>query len=367
MPILVIFIILVVVTATIHLISIKRNAEINEIISDLEKLKLNPEYKEAAELNIEFFKAIRYPFLYIRWLIFRAPKIRKNRGKILELADLPLPEWQKKTHERFLKLERLFFPKIIQPIKKRVISEIMSMQGRKKPIILLDIGCGSMELERQIIEELVKQNFTHPVIFAGVDCTSGMSDVAFKNLSSLPSSSLTEFSDVPNFRKDAFLAIMKNLVSYQGTQKFSVVFLTTNIFNLETLPENYFDLVYHSRLKHHVMPEKRGVLEKITTYLSSKVIEFDDLCIIPVFIFPSIITWRWPLTLNGAILSYLRDPSKHELLSNNNTGWELKMDSNLGFYLRVYSKTERNAIPLPKQRKIKKLIVSKKQLVSVKS
>ena len=83
----------------------KRAKEIQEIISDLELLKLNPKYRQAAEINIGFFKAARSVFGFIHWLISVAPKLRIKRERLLELADLPLKKWQRKTHQGLIRLQ----------------------------------------------------------------------------------------------------------------------------------------------------------------------------------------------------------------------------------------------------------------------
>ena len=98
----------------------KRKKEIQEIISDLEPLRSDPQYKRAAGINIDFFKAARSPFTYVWWLISKAPRLRKNREEILELGDLPLLKWQKATHLQLIKLERLAFPGLLKPIRKAI-------------------------------------------------------------------------------------------------------------------------------------------------------------------------------------------------------------------------------------------------------
>ncbi|MBA7703620.1 hypothetical protein ES703_112408 [subsurface metagenome] len=94
--------------------------EIKQILSDLESLKSHPDYKEGVRLNIEFFKAIRNPFSYVWWLMFRAPKLRKARARIVELADLPLPRWQKELLETLSWFE-IWMLRVLQPMRKQII------------------------------------------------------------------------------------------------------------------------------------------------------------------------------------------------------------------------------------------------------
>ena len=75
--------------------------------------------------------------------------------------------------------------------------------------------------------------------------------------------------------------------------------------------------------------------------MAPKVIELDDLFSIPGFILASIFAWRFPVVLNGGILSYLRDFSKKELLAQKATDWTVATFSNpIWCHLRVFDKAE---------------------------
>jgi hypothetical protein len=91
--------------------------------------------------------------------------------------------------------------------------------------------------------------------------------------------------------------------------------LNTDAFELECLPENFFDCAYHTRLAHHLTAEEHGALNRLALHLAPKLIEFDDLFGIRPLLLASVFAWRFPAVFNGVILSYLRDPSRRELLS----------------------------------------------------
>ena len=78
-----------------NIISPDRKTEIQGILDDLGFLQSDAKHDEAARLNAEFFRAIRSPLTYVQWLLFKAPKLRRNRSQIVEIGDLPLPRWQK--------------------------------------------------------------------------------------------------------------------------------------------------------------------------------------------------------------------------------------------------------------------------------
>lgn len=70
-----------------------------EILADLKSLASHPKYAEAVKVHTEFFRVSRSPISYLCWLVFKAPRLRRNRAKLTELADLPLPRWQKSVLE----------------------------------------------------------------------------------------------------------------------------------------------------------------------------------------------------------------------------------------------------------------------------
>jgi len=318
-------------------VSTNRKREAKEIISDLEKLKkTNPEYTWAADLNIEFVKAATNIVSYVQWLVKRAPVIRReHREDILELADLPLPRWQKETHEKLTILARTLrpIPDLLKPIKEKVFAEIVSLKEKNDPIKLLNLGCGAMELERQIIEELLKIGFSsrYPVIFMGVDYSAAVLELVQNNLASVP-------RGLVDIRKVSRLDMRTlNKLGENTECQFLVVILQSDVFRLENLPKGWVDVVYHSRFKHHFnKARQKKKLDEIVIHLASSVaVEYDDICSKPIFTFPSILTWKWITTLNGAILSYLRDSSKKELLAQDDE-WDMQFDDKFGYYLRTF-------------------------------
>ena len=324
--------------AVVHFIPNKRNREIKEILSDLRSLKSNPDYKEAAALNIEFFRAALCPLSYFFWSIFRAPRLRKNRARIVELGDLPFPRWQKEILEKLSWFEAGLLL-LLQPIKQGIIQELERLKETKKePIVVLSLGCGGMELERQLIYQLVRTRFNFPVVFIGVDYSLAIHDLITSKLTSLVAKGLLQIKTVSRLGADDL-----NRLKNQSTScRFSVVLLNTNAFDLKDLPENSVDLVYHTRLKHHLTPEEAKELDKLAIHLAPKVIELDDLFSIRWFILVSHYAWRFPAVLNGAIMSTLRYFSQRELLSQKAKDWKIEVfgSKSIWCHLRVYDKAE---------------------------
>lgn len=309
-------------------------SEIKEILADLKSLASHPNYAEAVKLNTEFFRATRSPISYLCWLVFKAPRLRRNRAKLTELADLPLPRWQKSVLEALSWFEE-WMP-ILVPIKNRVIRELVKLkEARQEPIIVASLGCGSMELERQIIYELIRRRFSFPVVFIGVDYSVASLEVATSRFQNLTSKGLVHMQTITHLTNDK-LAKLKSQASSQG---FLVVSLRNNAFSMKELAENSFDLIYHTRLRHHLTGDEAKKLDELANYLAPNCVELDDVFSVRTLIIMSIFMWRFPAILNGAILSCLRDYSKRELMVRREQGWQFAVSGkHLEHYLRVHEK-----------------------------
>ena len=134
-------------------------------------------------------------------------------------------------------------------------------------------------------------------------------------------------------------ADLNQLRAEAASRKLLLVFLEADAFDLGEIAEDSFDLVYHTRLRHHLTLEEGSKLDKLASHLSPRFVELDDLFSVPEIIIISIFTWRFPAVLNGAVFSYLKDFSKKELLAKKEGGWEVDF-SRIPFscYLRVHDK-----------------------------
>jgi len=321
---------------------LKRGAEIKQILSDLESLKSHPDYKDGVKINIEFFKAIRNPFSYIWWLIFRAPRLRKNRARILELADLPFSRWQRELLETLSWFE-IWMPRVLRPIRKQIIQELERLKKvKKEPIVVASLGCGGMELERQIIYQLLRMRFRLPLIFIGVDYSPSVPDVLASKFANLASKGLLEIKTISHLGTDE----LNKLKAEAASRRFVLVLLNADAFQMKELAQDSFDLVYHTRLRHHLTLEEGRKLDELAIHLAPKFSELDDLFSISGIITMSLFLWRFPALLNGGILSSLRDFSKKELLLKKEEGWKVDIyGSFLRGYLRAYDKAGSASAP----------------------
>ncbi len=285
-------------------------------------------------MNIEFFRAIRSPFGYLWWLIFRAPKLRRNRTKIVEIIDLPFPKWQKMVLETLSWFE--VWMRVLVPIREQIIRELERLKKvKKEPIIVASIGCGGMELERQIIYKLIRKRFDFPLIFIGVDYSPASLEVTTSKFSNLTARGLVQIKAASHLGNDD----LNQLKAEAAFQKLLLVFLKADAFDLKELAEGSFDLVYHTRLRHHLTLEEGRQLDKLAIHLAPKVVELDDLFSLPTVIMTSLFVWRFPAVMNGAVFSFLKDFSKGELLAKKERGWKVDFSRKpFSCYLKIYDK-----------------------------
>jgi SAM-dependent methyltransferase len=315
----------------------KREKEINEILGDLAVLEGDKKYREAVQINAEFLKAAVSPGKYFRWLILKAPQLRKKKENILELGDFPIERWQREIHLNYIQVERNKFAGLLKPITKQIISEIN--KSNKQTFTVLNIGCGGMEIERQVIEELKSKGIKKNIIFIGVELSQTIYKIAFDNLKTLAEDKSIEMKELTELNNH----VLEELVKKAKPGQFIVRVINTDALNLrDWLLPGSFDLVYHSMMKHHLNETEKKSLDQLVTYLAPKMIEYDDFYSFPLLILPSLFTWKSPCLLNGTILSLLRDPSKREVLTKGN-GWHSKIFRFMGYYLRIYDKSTINS------------------------
>jgi hypothetical protein len=316
----------------------RRRQEIQEILADLETLKTQAKYRQAVKLNITFFKAIRSPVSYIWWLIFKASKLRRNRSQITEIGDLPLPKWQKSGLEMLSAFEAMV-PGMLLLVKERILAQMAELQSHaKRPIFMLSLGCGGMELERQVIYELIRKRSRTSITFVGVDYSPAVPEVVTNRFKPLLSKGLLGLETASQIDLDQLNCFKRA----DGSQQFRIIILNTNAFELERLPEDFFDCAYHTRLAHHLTAKEHRTLNSLALHLAPKLIEFDDLFSIRTLLLASLFTWRFPAGFGGVIFSYLRDLSRRELLSRHTDKAKIEVayTKPIWCYVKEYQKNQ---------------------------
>ena len=273
---------------------------------------------------------------YLWWLLYHAPRLRKQRHCIVELADLPFLRWQDVLLETLSWFE-IWIDRVLRPIRQQIIREVFRLKEiKKEPIVLGSFGCGGMELERQVVFQLLRSRFKFPLLIVGVDYSTAIVDVINRKFANLVAKGMLEIEIVDHLENEDEFNLLKQRAA---KRRFTIVLFRTDAFELQKLPENSFDLVYHTRLRHHLTEMEREKLDKLAVHLAPKFMELDDVYSITGIVVMSIFLWRFPVLLNGGILSYLRGLSKKELQSYAERGWCVEIHSQiLTCYLRMYDK-----------------------------
>ncbi|MEK7643232.1 MAG: hypothetical protein AAB372_02185 [Patescibacteria group bacterium] len=287
---------------------------IDEIIADLKTLRTSGfENQYAVEANIRFFEAIKTVRGYIHWL--RNERKKLDGSKLLELSDFPLGHgrWESILQEDLREIERWKFPDVLMNLRKALFSIIKELRTHKENLFIVSLGSGTMEIDRQLVLLLQKENFSGQIIFVGIDLSDTSLGAAKDNLTALGSPTIL----LNNWESDT----EQKMRQQYAEQHFIFILLKMDALKLDEIfnrGEKNIDLLFYSRFRHHLNTVGKEKLELLTTKIAHTVLEHDDLNNLFQFTVPLILRSRWfhPVLLNGAMFSSLRDPSKQELMSN---------------------------------------------------
>lgn len=298
----------------------KRQHKIGEIIRDLKNLsdKTTGAEKYAIAENIRFFEAQRTLHGYLWWGMFHRPKIIP--GRLLEIADLPLPKWEKELYDDLTTIERRAFPGLSVPLRKLLLNEIL--KGNKKTLI--ELGCGSMEVERQVLIDLEKGAYNVVPVFIGVD----QAPQAWDSIREV----FSEFGDRVTVKK------LKSPAEIKGSHsKPTVYFYCDDALNAAKKFKGKYDLIFSSRFRHHLNDREKQQLEKIHKS-TPHAVEYDDYGSALSWVPPLITAWNRPVLLNGAVFSHIRQLTKKEVLNTRKNDKRIKtlIFNPPGSYAKVY-------------------------------
>ena len=297
--------------------------QINQILLDLRAIAKATTDKDklyAIEQNMILFEATKSLARYLWWVVTKMPRIDPER--LLEINDL-LPKYDSEMHKQLNIIERRKFPGLIRKIVEEITRFIISSE---RDLILLSIGSGSMELERQVMTALIKQGYDKKVVFGAVNQSPLAHKMAGENLSSLASHVEFYFSEKIN---QDYIQDVKD----KSSKNFSIIQCHNNIFSLdEIFSENYFDVVYNSLFIHHLNQQQAEKIRLIALHIAKKYFEYDGFKQVPQVIPQSFFAWFSPVLLNGSILSGLRYVEKNKLLENARILNAIKIRSDVNFY-----------------------------------
>lgn len=297
-----------------------RKETIDEVLKDLELLKNKLNFNQyAINENIAFFEATKSILKYIWWIVMRAPKI--NGGRLLEINDL-LPKYDLMMHRKLIEMEKRDFPGLIAPLVNRVV-EIMTSKNKSKTLV--NIGCGGMEAERQVISSLIVKKYNERLVFVGVDRSLTTAQLIKENLKDL-------FYEVEFYEIDNLDNQKLHEITERQEKQFLIVLCKNDIFQLDKyFPENVFDVAFHVLFKHHLNQEEKNDLDNVLNKISKNIIEYDGYLSWHNMIPQIIAGWSNPIFLNAEIFSHLRFSKKEKLLALNRN--KEILFTKIGYYL----------------------------------
>src|SRR3989344_1239439 len=135
----------------------KRIALINLIINDLLEIKPRSTGDQlySVEQNVAFFRAAKSVPKYLKWLFTSARRL--NGDRLLEINDIPLKNIDKWDNELYRGLVGLARIKRLNFFKPLIFELATLIEAANRPYLMVELGAGAMEIDRQLIELLLKK------------------------------------------------------------------------------------------------------------------------------------------------------------------------------------------------------------------
>jgi SAM-dependent methyltransferase len=319
---------------------LSRHEEIHKAILKLETFKLDPRYAGNADIlyaideNLLFLKAIQSLPRYFTWLVGHARTI--DGARLKELTDFPVEEWDVAMHSRLMEIERNKRIKLGAPLREKILHYILNQESNQqnsqktlKPLTIVNLGAGGMEVDRQVGECLLEKGYQGQVIFIGIDKSSTTHAIAKNNLKSFGNK--VTILEIDNLTEEKLADVKKN-------QKGIVYILSKNdIFTLEkSFSSNCFDMVYNSLFLHHLEPAQRGRIIEIMKKIAKKVLIYEGYRTWKVIIPQTIVAWNYPIFLSATVFSNIRFNTKKEVQSAAKGKGNATFYGGTGHYLLEY-------------------------------
>lgn len=303
----------------------------NEVIdSALKKLRIfeaeNNDERRAYAIreNIVFLEAARSLPRYLWWLLRVAPKLDGSR--LLELTDFPVEEWDIAMHERLIEMQKRKRPGLVTPLVSAITGYV---QNESRDLVIVNLGAGGMEVDRQVVQWVLKTNHPHTLTIVAVDKSPVTRRIANKNLKELA-------NDVEIIEAGELTQMELERIRENAQKKILIVMCANDIFELDQkFQPQYFDLVYHSLFLHHLNSVEQEKLECTIQAIGKRHFEFYGYRCWPVVVPQTIVGWNSPHFLNAELFSNLRFKKKREIIAHAHTKGDVGFYSITGFYLKT--------------------------------
>jgi hypothetical protein len=302
----------------------------NEIIdSALKKLRVfeaedNDERRGyAIRENIVFLEAARSLPRYFWWLLRVAPKLDGSR--LLELTDFPVEEWDVAMHERLIEMQKRKRPGLVTPLVSAITEYV---QNESRDLIVVNLGAGGMEVDRQVAEWALKANHPHTLTLVAVDKSPTTRRIAYENLKE-------HANDVEIIETGELTQMELDRIRENTQKRILIVMCANDIFELDQKFEpQYFDLVYHSLFRHHLSSVEQEKLDCTIQAIGKRHFEFDGYKSWPVVVPQTIVGWNYLHFLNAELFSNLRFKNKREIMARAHTKGDVGFYNITGCYLK---------------------------------
>ncbi len=278
-----------------------REKQIGLILRQLESARsaaISTRQTYALEQNIRLMESLRSLTGFINWLANDLPRLQGDR--LLELNEL-LPEWDGLIHDQLLGVERHKWPAFIRPMVDALVHEITSA---RREMVLLDIGSGAMEIERQVITRLLERRKVAPTTFIAIDESASAHSRARANLA--------ELAGQVQIKETSLEQVIE--LAHQPAARFRVLLCRCNASALDALADGSLDLAFHSFMRHHLLPQQRIWLDQACARIAYRVLEYDGYRSTLHLMALALACWRHPAFLSAGIVSCLRFPKREQLL-----------------------------------------------------
>ncbi|HNX07725.1 MAG TPA: hypothetical protein PKL96_09085 [Bacteroidales bacterium] len=286
--------------------SLRRKNKIDEILNYLEKqaLQSNSAGNAVAE-NISFFKHTYSILSFYKWLYTIAPGIRQEDFEELMDIDSDSP-YDTELIASLAATERKFFPGLTNPIVKKIFRLITEENNG----LIVSLGSGAMEVERQVITKLIRIENDQPVVFIGMDKSDKSHHFAKQNLAGIKSDlDIIEINELYDTNLQNILMNRKSL--------YTVVLCKNDIFSFDKyFSKSSFDLAYNCFFKHHFTAEASETIDNMVKRHTKKIIDYDGVKNNFNTFVQSLFVWKNPVLLSGTVFSNLRYKKKNELITN---------------------------------------------------
>lgn len=281
----------------------RRRDELELILAQLQQHSaqaISAGHGYALDETVRLIESLSSVSRYLDWFAHRLPQLLPDR--LLELNEL-LPEWDEPIHRQLLHIERNRWPGFIRPIVNRLALEIAAA-GR--PITIVDLGAGSMEIERQVISRLRTQRLA--VTFIGIDESASAHQHARDNLAN--SDTAIEIIQAP---LDQALDLAR-----RPADDFRVILCQASASAIAQLPHQSIDLLFHSFMRHHLTTTEQLALDASAAQVARRCLEYDGYHCRAHLIPLSILTWHHPGFLAASLFSHARFPTRPQLRARHN-------------------------------------------------